>query len=265
MANGVVNQSLAALRKEPFERSEMVSQLLFGEAFTILENFKGWIRISSIADGYEGWIDEKLCLRIEEEDNEWLFNSSFLTVSNCLFSAKRDDEDFSIRLCPGSSLFYFKSNEGVFKLGKHKYTALSEPFEQTGSSLRELLVELSKKYINALYLWGGRSPYGIDCSGLIQVLFKQAGINIPRDASQQVNLGKTVDFINMAKPGDIAFFDDEEGNIVHVGMIYPQGKIVHASGYVKIDFIDHQGIFSPSQQKYTHKLRVVKNLLDGLT
>ncbi len=264
MTNGVVNQSLAALRKEPFERSEMVSQLLFGEAFTILERFKGWIRISTLPDGYEGWIDEKLCVLLEKEQ-ECLFNPTVHTVSNQLFLAKSDAEEFPLRLCPGSSLFYYDSISGSFSIGESNYISLNQPVEQLDGSPRELLVKLAQNYINSPYLWGGRSPYGIDCSGLVQILFKQIGINIPRDAGQQVNFGETVDFINMAKPGDVAFFDDEEGSIVHVGIIYPQGKIIHASGYVRVDFIDHQGIFSQNKQKYTHKLRVVKNLIDGLT
>lgn len=258
MANGIVNQSLAALRKEPFERSEMVNQLLFGEAFEILESFKGWVRIRSINDGYEGWIDQKLCL---EEGNDEFIHSEEKTISNKLFSARKIDEEFPIKLCPGSTLYSLNSNEGTFMLGSSKYKLLTPPLGKESSDLREFLVELSQNYINAPYLWGGRSPYGIDCSGLTQVLFKQVGRSIPRDSGQQVNLGQTVEFIEMAKPGDLAFFDDEEGNIVHVGLIYPQGKIVHASGFVRVDFIDHQGIFSMNQNRYTHKLRVVKNIL----
>jgi len=110
-------------------------------------------------------------------------------------------------------------------------------------------------------LWGGRSPYGIDCSGLTQVVYKIIGLSIPRDAGQQVMIGETVNFINMVQPGDLAFFDNDEEIITHVGIIIDNGKIIHSSGYVKIESLDHQGIFNSETQKYSHKLRVIKRII----
>lgn len=265
MINGIVDQSLAAVRREPFERSEMVNQLLFGEIFSVLEKYKGWLRISVIHDGYEGWIDEKLCQVMDDEQFQWATLPDVEVVSTRLFTALRNNCEFPIRLCPASSLYFYNSVDGSFKVGQDSFKLFSQPDESSDGSARKRLVELAKTYINAPYLWGGRSPYGIDCSGLIQVLYKMVGISVPRDSGQQVNLGKTVDFISMAQPGDLAFFDDEEGNITHVGMIFPEGHIVHSSGFVKVDKVDHQGIFSIVAKSYTHKLRVIKNLVDGLT
>jgi cell wall-associated NlpC family hydrolase len=113
-------------------------------------------------------------------------------------------------------------------------------------------------------MWGGRTPLGIDCSGFTQVVFKICGIRIPRDSSEQVKLGTSVDFVNEAKPGDLAFFDNHEGSIVHTGIILDGGRIIHASGKVRIDFIDHAGINHMDTGKYTHQLRVVKNVIDFL-
>jgi hypothetical protein len=265
MFNGIVNQSLAAVRREPFERSEMVNQLLFGEIFTILENFKGWLRVSVQHDGYEGWIDEKLCMVLDSEQIEWASLPNVCSVSTRLFSAKRRDSEYPVRLCPASSLYFYNPSDGSFRLGEELYQTFSQPIDDYGANKRDNLVELAKTYVNAPYLWGGRSPYGIDCSGLMQVLFKMIGVSLPRDSGQQVGLGKTVDFISMAQPGDLAFFDNEEGSITHVGMIFPNGHIIHSSGYVKLDKVDHQGIFSIKTKTYTHKLRVIKNMLDGLT
>jgi cell wall-associated NlpC family hydrolase len=120
---------------------------------------------------------------------------------------------------------------------------------------------MAESFVNSPYLWGGRSPYGIDCSGLIQVIFKMIGEKLPRDASQQVTRGETVNFMNLTQVGDLAFFDDEEGNIVHVGMILPENRIVHSSGFVKIDRIDQQGIYNIETKRYSHKLRVIKRIL----
>ena len=262
MFHGVVNQSLAAVRREPFERSEMVNQLLFGEFFTLIERYKGWLRVVDQHDNYEGWLDEKLCVLLNDDQAQWLSIPEVESVATRLFTAKIENVAYPIRLCPGSSLYFYNPTDGSFKIGETSYQTFSQPVDQPLSTKRETIVELSKNFINSPYLWGGRSPYGIDCSGLTQVLFKLVGVQIPRDASQQVNIGKTIDFISMAKPGDLVFFDDVEGAITHVGMIFSEGSIIHSSGYVKVDRIDHQGIFSTETKTYTHKLRVIKNLID---
>ena len=115
--------------------------------------------------------------------------------------------------------------------------------------------------MNSPYLWGGRAFYGIDCSGLTQVVYKIFGIRITRNSYQQIKMGHTVEFIREAQPGDLAFFDDKEGNIKHVGILLDQKRIIHASGLVRIDKIDHQGIYHEGKNKYTHKLRLIKSYI----
>ena len=122
------------------------------------------------------------------------------------------------------------------------------------------IIEFAKMYLGAPYLWGGRSPLGIDCSGFVQIVFKMAGLILPRDASQQVSHGEAVNFIHEARKGDLAFFGNDEGNIVHVGILIDNSHIIHASGRVRIDMIDHQGIFNDEEKQYTHRLRVIKRL-----
>ena len=110
-------------------------------------------------------------------------------------------------------------------------------------------------------MWGGKSPLGIDCSGFVQIIYKILGIKIPRDTNMQVLQGQTINFIGEITAGDLAFFDDEEGNIIHTGIILNQEEIIHASGKVRIDKFDHQGIFNREEKKYTYKLRVIKRLI----
>jgi cell wall-associated NlpC family hydrolase len=117
--------------------------------------------------------------------------------------------------------------------------------------------------INAPYLWGGKNPFGIDCSGFTQIVYKLNGYKLPRDASQQVELGTPLSFVEEAEAGDLAFFDNEEGNIVHVGILLNNEQIIHASGSVRIDKYDHYGIFNKSLGKYSHSMRVIKRVLEG--
>lgn len=256
MITGIVNQSLAAVRREPSESSEMINQLLFGETFTILESYNSWLRIISSIDSYEGWLDAKLTTTITDE-LALKHKTSF--TPNTLFSAKKTGSKYPIRLCPGSSIYGYEN--GQFVAGNSSYECIDNPFSETKENLNEEIVRLAKLYINSPYLWGGRSPYGIDCSGLSQIVYKIIGLHIPRDAGQQVKIGETVDFINMVQPGDLAFFDNNEDIITHVGIIIDNGRIIHSSGYVKIDNLDHQGIFNTETQKYSHKLRVIKRIL----
>lgn len=256
MNKGIVNQSLAAVRREPSESSEMINQLLFGEVFTIIESYNSWLRIISINDSYEGWLDSKLTYTIP--DDQALKHNASIT-SNTLFLAKKTGSNYPIRLCPGSSLYGYEN--GHFEAGNGSYQCLENPISDQKEDPNDEIVRIAKQFVNSPYLWGGRSPYGIDCSGLSQVVYKIMGINIPRDAGQQVKLGESVDFINMIQPGDLAFFDNEEEIITHVGIIIDKGKILHSSGFVKVDSLDHQGIFNIETQKYSHKLRVIKRIL----
>jgi cell wall-associated NlpC family hydrolase len=124
-----------------------------------------------------------------------------------------------------------------------------------------VLIDQALKYFNAPYLWGGRSPLGIDCSGFVQVIYKMVGYALPRDASQQVHCGTSLSFVEETKPGDLAFFDDEEGRIVHVGIIWEKHKIIHASGKVRIDNVDQFGIYNLETKRYTHQMRVMKRII----
>lgn len=147
-------------------------------------------------------------------------------------------------------------------IGEDVYTMVTRPKDVGIDSLRELIIEYALMYYNTPYLWGGRSPYGIDCSGLAQIVYRIAGIDLPRDASQQVNYGQNFSFVEEALPGDLAFFGDDAGAITHVGILWEQNRIIHASGRVRVDKIDHQGIFNEELKRYTHNLKVIKRVIN---
>jgi cell wall-associated NlpC family hydrolase len=148
----------------------------------------------------------------------------------------------------------------TFHLGQKVYTTISKTRAIPKKFSAVKVAATAMDYLNVPYLWGGRSILGVDCSGLVQVVYHMCGLDMPRDAAQQSLKGKTIDFVDEVHPGDLAFFDNPSGEIIHVGIIVEPGKILHASGQVKIDKIDHNGIFSVNQGIYTHSLRIIKRL-----
>ena len=159
----------------------------------------------------------------------------------------------------GSSLPNY--NDQKFIIKNYKLNIQGNVSSPNKIGTKNQIVEDALMYLNAPYLWGGRSPFGIDCSGFTQVVYKINNIIIPRDAYQQAELGQGYSFIEEAEAGDIAFFDNDEGKINHVGILIGRNKIIHASGKVRIDTLDHQGIFNKETNSYSHKLRIIKNIL----
>lgn len=242
------NVSIAPIRKENSDSSEMISQLLFGETCTILSEKKQWLFIECTHDNYQGWIDKKQVQTIhkplESEHTAFELVHSFV------------NKDQHIPILMGSSLPQF---DGLnFKIEKNKYLFQGLSLENKAENISKIK-KIALKYLHAPYLWGGRSPFGIDCSGFTQVVYKFLGINIPRDAYQQADWGDTVGFIEESNAGDLAFFGTEE-KITHVGIVLENSEIIHASGKVRIDRLDHLGIFNKETAKYTHKLRTIKRL-----
>ena len=131
----------------------------------------------------------------------------------------------------------------------------------SGIKPKSELIKTAFMYLNAPYLWGGKSPFGIDCSGFTQMVYKLNGYKLLRDASQQSKQGDALSFIEESEPGDLAFFDNEEGNIIHVGIMMEDNYIIHASGKVRIDRLDHLGIYNSEANRHTHKLRVIKKII----
>ena len=249
MKYGICNLSIVPLRLEPSDRSEMVSQLLYGETFKILEHRKKWSRIRLDFDRYEGWIDNKQFIEITEEASNTLKESTN-SYSSDLVDFIIVSEGQLLSICLGSTLNAIQMLEHAFE-GK----SISEKLP------KEHLLDTALLYLNAPYLWGGKTPFGIDCSGFTQMVYKINGYSILRDASQQATQGEALSFIEESEPGDLAFFDNAEGTITHVGIIMKDNHIIHAHGKVRIDRLDHTGIFNYERRCHTHKLRVIKRII----
>ncbi|MDL2261914.1 C40 family peptidase [Bacteroidales bacterium OttesenSCG-928-I21] len=257
---GICEQSFIPIRSSFSHRAEMVSQVLFGEIFEIISHRGEWLKIKLLHDGYEGYVEEAstthLLINTEILLNEY-DNSIICFEANNWFTKNRE----SILLPIGSKIPKTIITDDKFYINENSYTAKSPIKQPEIKDKRAFVIDIARSLINTPYLWGGRTGWGIDCSGLAQLAYELVGIKLPRDAYQQVSFGQTLNFISEAKPGDLAFFDNEDGEIIHVGIILENNSIIHASKYVKVDSIDHQGIYNKSLRKYTHNLRVIKSLI----
>lgn len=253
---GVCNLSLVPMRVEPSHKSEMCSQLLFGDNFTILEVEGNWLRILNAFDEYEGWIDHMQYVEIGQAAFGALSNLNSILGLSVSHRVVRTDTNECLNLVAGSNIPQAVDN--YFYMGEIRYKLEGATINPNMYEFRASVTDAAMFYINTPYLWGGRSAFGIDCSGFTQMVFRQFGIRIKRDAWQQSEQGELLGFLQESRAGDLAFFDDEDGRITHVGVMLDNSRIIHASGRVKIDSIDNQGIYSAELRRYTHKLRIVK-------
>jgi hypothetical protein len=243
--------SAAAVRKEPAHRSEMINQLLFGETVEVLELKEEWRRIKSLYDNYEGWISFHMIRDIEAV----LAMSPAPFVTTGLLNPLTLPKQL-LNLPMGSSLTGFDEETRLLWDSEHKYHGTYRNVQQPFNT--DLFWSTVHSWLNAPYLWGGRTFMGVDCSGFTQVVFKILGIGLKRDAREQVEQGVLVDDLNKTHLGDLAFFHNAEGKVIHVGILLNEHKIIHASGKVRIDTVTAQGIFNLESRSETHQLHSIR-------
>lgn len=236
--------SYIPVRKEPSHRSEQVTQLIYGETATIVDKDKDWLLLTSNYDNYEGWVERKSVVF-------GIVSLSTKTTTRSQMIYLKSEKKIFI---PHGADIHFINDNFISSINEENYNVDNEIFS------KRKIEKLASDFLGTPYLWGGRTMFGVDCSGFSQVVMKCMGIKLPRDASQQVNYGEEVPFVDMAQSGDLAFFENEESLITHVGVITDSKEIIHASGEVRKDKLDQQGIFNEKNQEYTHKLRVIKRL-----
>lgn len=251
---GICNLAIIPLRAEASDKSEIVSQILFGEHFEVLEQQKQWSRIKMQFDDYEGWVDSKQFQQISESNYRQI-SSEAIILNADLIEYITGPSNLLMPIPLGASLSFLNYNDINTSNFEFDGTKIS------GIKPKKNLLNFAFMYLNAPYLWGGKTPFGIDCSGFTQMVYKLNGYKLLRDASQQAFQGEALSFIEESEAGDLAFFDNDEGKITHVGIIMENNYIIHASGKVRIDRLDHLGIYNAETNKHTHKLRVIKKII----
>jgi hypothetical protein len=254
---GVCRLSLVPVRVESNDKAELTTQLLFGEHYEVLSvsKDKKWLKIRVHFDQYEGWIDVKQHHSITKEHFDYINRADFKITTDITTSILYNKIPLAIlmgSIIPISGSELFKMEEQFAFNGESK--SLGQKRDA------EFLKITAKKYLNAPYQWGGKSPFGIDCSGFVQLVFKINGYRLLRDAEQQAKQGKAVSFKEI-QPGDLIFFKSKENKIVHVGIFLGDDKIIHASGKVRIDHLTEEGILHSESKVFTHSLSHVRRIL----
>lgn len=249
-------QGYVPIRREPSEKAEMVSQILFGETFRVLETSGKWALIALDFDLYEGWVWRGSIAIAEPSNGAEAGGDGHGHILSAPLTTIMDLDLSRQLILPAGSMWPVSPGKTTNIQGRRFEVLTADPWIKPGKNVDPEVV--GKSLISIPYLWGGRSGFGFDCSGLVQMLCRMMGNNIPRDSNQQAELGSTVNFIHEIRKGDLAFFDNAEGEIAHVGMIMDAGRILHCHNQVRMDKLDQQGIYCSEREDYTHKLRIIK-------
>jgi hypothetical protein len=244
--------SIVPVRREPDDRAEQVSQWLFGETADVLEHRPKWTLLRFHHDSYQGWVDNKQLQPARDGVDQKPVRSieQFMHVSTAA----------GAMVMPFGAVLPAYS-AGQFDIGPERLAFPGHTTAQANGTPVMRMLAVKDQWLNTPYLWGGRSPFGVDCSGLTQMLFLVGGIALPRDAWQQAELGKAVESVEMATTGDLAFFANDEGRVVHVGNILEKRPIHQATGRVRNDTHDAEGIINAEEKRHTHKLCLLKRVM----
>ena len=257
MEYGICLTPAIPMRSQPAEDAEMSNQLLFGDHFRIIERQPRWLLVENCFDGDQGWIDWKMATPLSLQEKEQLENAPLWMVRHPVADLHRKGDRYPIRISMGTVLRGYDPQRGTYQIGDQVYSIPLRSMIEVKASHIKALLRTATLFMHAPYLWGGRCILGADCSGFVQVVYRMNGIDLPRNARQQIEHGEPVASFDEVYPGDLAFFE-KEGRITHVGIVLTPDTIIHCSGDVHIDRLTPQGIWSDRLETYTHGAPILR-------
>lgn len=234
MINAKCQVLISPIRKDLTEQSEMLSQLLYGETCDVIQNSGDYSRIRMHLDETEGWTLTHNLSEVAELNPKNIVQKPF-------------------------GVFNLPEGRSLLSMGSEVDFEVEKKVDL--QDLRKSISKNALEFLNVPFLWGGRSFFGVDAAGFVQLVFKIHGVKLPRTADLMAQLGEVLDFLGESQAGDLAFFENDEGTIVHVGIMLNSYEIIHAFGKVRIDSVDSCGIYSSELKKHTHRLRFIKKVI----
>lgn len=272
----VANATVTPVRENPSEAAEQATQLLFGEVCEVIERRPSWIKVRNILDGQVGWVSSSMLTRTDSHSSlsvpRYPQTDSRAVITAPMAYATPMDGGTALLLTLGTRLPNY--DNGVFEVLGKQYridpscvsigaAALQEGADNPQrNDMHSAIVAIAQSLLNTPYLWGGKNVMGLDCSGFTQVVYAAMGINLLRNAREQITQGELVPSLAEVQPGDLAFFDHQDRDpkatrITHVGLLLSPTEIIHCSGgRVHIDRIDANGIYLPSGTMTHHLVQI---------
>lgn len=260
---GFVVESIVPVRIVPKHKAEMVTQVLFGDLLRLVQKQGEWYKIRAFDDNYEGWVANTMIEPISDSFLSKDDHFKFVADATAPVNVVRGGQHSQITLVKGARfpvIPYRENDQELFlKIGKTAFRVQERYLIDPLPATIDAMALTAKAYLNAPYLWGGKTPFGVDCSGFMQMLFRQHGISLPRDSYQQVEVGRNMAFADR-RPGDVAFFTEGSPRISHVGFLLDRDTIIHGSGRVRIDALTEEGILNSETDQYTHKFAAMRRV-----